>query len=360
MKTGIANLPLHYGSTPRWLFEKMTVLAREISLVIILEYGIGEYLKKLANPNWFQAFGCVLGFDWHSSGLTTTTCGAIKEGLRPLQKDLGLFVCGGKGKASRKTPQELEDLGQKFSFDAKPLVYASRISAKVDNNALQDGYQLYHHTFFVTKDGQWAVIQQGMKPPTGSGQVGWARRYHWLSENGSDVVNEPHSGIASEILNLKFKILNLTASESKNNRNISTKLSWQKPERTIKILKKLQESRLPARHHLLLSDINPQKLEKIFLKTYEKQPKSFEALLGMSGVGAKTLRALSLISELVYGAPVSTRDPARFSFAHGGKDGIPYPVNRQTYDQSIEFLRQAVNKAKIGYWEKLHILRKLC
>jgi len=352
MKTGIANLPLHYGSAPRWLFEKMTVLAREISLVIVLEYGVGEYLKKLANPHWFQAFGCVLGFDWHSSGLTTTVCGALKEGLKPLQKDLGLFVCGGKGKASRKTPQELQELGQKFSFETKPFVYASKITAKVDNNALQDGYQLYHHTFFATKDGRWAVVQQGMSPNTG-----WARRYHWLSNNLSDFVNEPHSGIISQ---KRGSTLNLVASESRINREISTKIARQKPEKITHTLKKIKESTLPARHQLLLSDINPQKLEKIFLKTYEKQPKNFEELLGMPGVGAKTIRALSLISEIIYGEPASTRDPARFSFAHGGKDGSPYPVEEKTYDQSIEFLKKAVNKAKIGYWEKLHILKRLC
>ena len=355
MKTGVANLPLHYGSAPRWLFEKMVKLGREISLVIILEYGVGEYLKKLADPCWFQAFGCVLGFDWHSSGLTTTVCGALKEGLKPLQKDLGLFICGGKGKASRKTPQELEEVGQKFSFDTKPLIYASKISAKVDNNALQDGYQLYHHTFFATKKGQWAVIQQGM-----STQRGWARRYHWLSDNVWDFVNEPHSGIASENLGLKFKILNLTARESENNRTISAKLSQQKPEKIIRALQKLKETNLPPRHQILLSDINPQKLEKILLKTYETQPENFEQLLGMPGVGPKTIRALSLISELIYGAPASTRDPARFSFAHGGKDGIPYPVEEKIYTQSIEFLKEAVSRAKIGYLDKLHILKRLC
>jgi len=353
MKTGIVNLPLHYGSAPQWLFEKMTVLAREISLVIILEYGVGEYLKKLADPFWFQSFGCVLGFDWHSSGLTTTVCGALKEGLKPLQKDLGLFICGGKGKASRKTPQELEELGQKFSFDAKPLIYASKISAKVDNNALQDGHQLYHHTFLATKDGKWAVIQQGMNP-----NRGWARRYHWLSEKVTDYVNEPHSGIASEAL--KLKVLNLTTWESENNRIVSTKLSYQKPKKIISTLKKLKESNLPPRHQILLSDINPQKLEKILIKTYETQPQNFEQLLGMPGVGPKTIRALSLISELIYGAPASTRDPARFSFTHGGKDGIPYPVEEKTYTQSIEFLKEAVNKAKIGYLDKLHILKRLC
>jgi len=352
MKTGTANLPLHYGSAPHWLFEKMTALGREISLVIILEHGVGEYLKKLADPCWFQAFGCVLGFDWHSSGLTTTVCGALKEALKPLQKDLGLFVCGGKGRASRKTPQELEEMGQKFSFETKNLIYASKISAKVDNNALQDGYQLYHHTFFATKDGKWAVIQQGMNP-----QRGWARRYHWLSDTVVNYVNKPHNGIASAHRGI---VLNLTATQSKNNRAISSKISRLKPKKTIKTLKKLKESNLPQRHQILLSDINPQRLEKIFLKTYEAQPENFEQLLGMPGVGPKTIRALSLISELIYGVPISTHDPARFSFAHGGKDGIPYPVEEKTYTQSIEFLKEAVNKAKIGYLDKLHILKRLC
>ncbi|MGB9911083.1 MAG: DUF763 domain-containing protein [Microgenomates group bacterium] len=355
MKTGVTTLPLHYGSAPRWLFEKMSKLAREISLVIIMEYGVGEYLKKLANPWWFQSFGCVLGFDWHSSGLTTTTCGALKEGLKPLQKELGLFICGGKGKTSRKTPEELKDLGQKFSFNSEPFIYASKITAKVDNNALQDGYQLYHHTFFATKNGQWVVIQQGMNEKNHL-----ARRYHWLSDNLVDFVNEPHSGIITSTKKINLPILNLTDSESKNNREITTKISWEKPEKNIFLIKKLKENKLPLRHQILLKDINPKKLEKIFLKTYENKPKNFESLLGIAGVGPKTIRALSLISELIYGAPASTRDPARFSFAHGGKDGIPYPVDKKTYVQSIEFLKEAVNKAKIGYWEKLHILKKLC
>lgn len=352
MKTGTVNLPLHYGTTPRWLFEKMTKLAREISLVIILEQGIGEYLQKLADPLWFQAFGCVLGFDWHSSGLTTTTCGAIKEGLRPLQKDLGLFVCGGKGKTSRKTPQEIEELAQKFSFESKPFIYASKMSAKVDNNALQDGYQLYHHTFIFSKSGHWIVIQQGMNPKNN-----WARRYHWCSQKNLDFVNEPHAGIIGF---RKKSVLNLVAKKSENNRKISTILARQSPEKTIKTIKKLQEIKLPRRHRVLLSDINPQKLEKILLSTYEKQPKNFEDLLGMEGVGAKTIRALSLIAELIYKTPASTADPARFSFAHGGKDGIPYPVDKKTYTHSIMFLKEAINKAKIGYWEKLQILKKLC
>ncbi|HUV42329.1 MAG TPA: DUF763 domain-containing protein [Patescibacteria group bacterium] len=351
MKTGTANLPLHYGSAPRWLFERMTKLSREISLVLINEYGTEEYLKRLADPNWFQAFGCVLGFDWHSSGLTTTTCGALKEGLKPIQKDLGIFVCGGKGKTSRKTPKEIEDFGQEYSFNSQPLIYASRLSAKVDNNALQDGYQLYHHSFFFTKNGQWAVIQQGMQTKSH-----WARRYHWLSDDVADFVNEPHAGIASEN---RGEVLNLVDSKSKNNREITTKVAQQKPEKTSQIIKKLQKTKLPGRHQILISDINPQNLKKIFLSTYEQKPANFENLLGMKGVGSKTIRALALIAELVYGAPIATQDPARYSFAHGGKDGIPYPVDRKTYHQSIEYLREATNKAKLGYYEKLQALRRL-
>jgi len=356
LKTGITNLPLHYGQAPFWLFEKMTKLAREISLILISEYGKKEYLKRLADNNWFQAFGCVLGFDWHSSGLTTTTCGALKEGLKPFQSDLGFFICGGKGKASRKTPQELELIGQKFSFDTKDLIYTSKIVAKVDNNALQDGYQLYHHCLFFTREGEWAIIQQGMH-----NQLRSARRYHWLSEKVNDFVNEPHAGIVSQSINRNSQrpILNLVAKKSQKNRETSTQVSKEKPEKTIQIIKKLQQSNLPKRHQILMADINPKNLEKIFLSTYEKQPQNFEELLGIKGVGPKTIRALSLISELVYGSPASTRDPAIFAFAHGGKDGIPYPVDRKTYHQSIEFLKVALSKAKIGYYDKLRAFRRL-
>lgn len=355
MKTGVISLPLHSGSAPAWLFTNMVKLAREISIIIICEYGPNEYLKKISDPSWFQAFACVLGFDWHSSGSTTTTCAAIKEGLKPVQKDFGVFVCGGKGKTSRKTPFELEEVGQKYSFDAKPYVYASKMSAKVDNCAVQDGYQLYHHTFFATKRGKWAVIQQGMNPFNR-----WARRYHWLSDNVSDFVNEPQSAIISQVINRNLEVRNMVAKESKGNREISTKVSWQNPQKISKTIKRLKEINLPQRHHLLISDINPDNLDKIFLKTYTKHPKNFEELLGMEGVGPKTIRALSLISELIWGASVSTKDPARFSFAHGGKDGTPYPVNQKTYNKSIEILKEAVQKAKLGYYERLHALKRLC
>lgn len=351
MKTGIANLPLHYGSCPRWLFENMVKLGRAITETFVYEHGAEEFLCRLSDPYFFQSLACVLSFDWHSSGATTTVCGALKEGLRGTERELGIFVCGGKGRVSRKTPHELEELGQKYSFNSQPLIYASKISAKVDNNALQDGYQLYHHTFFATKDGKWAVIQQGMNSSTH-----WARRYHWLSNNVSDFVNEPHLGITCDY---RRSVLNLVAQESKKNRQISTKISQQKPEKTLKILKGLQQTKLPQRHEVLVSDINPENLKKIFLTTYKNQPKNFEKLLGMRGVGLKTIRALALISELVWGAPASTKDPVLFSFAHGGKDGIPYSVDKRTYQQSINYLTEGINKAKIGHFEKLQALRRL-
>ena len=358
MKTGTANLPLHYGSAPRWLFEKMTQLAREISIILVTEYGSEEYLKRLSDPNWFQALGCVLGFDWHSSGLTTTTCGALKEGLRPVQKALGLFVAGGKGRASRKTPEEITN--SKIP-SCQSLIYASKLAAKVDNNALQDGFQLYHHSFFFTKAGQWAVVQQGMSLDPFGMNKGWARRYHWLSDEVSDFVNEPHSAITSQVPSTQSQtpIMNLVASESKDNRQVTARVSQVKPEANIKTLKKLQQANLPQRHQVLLADINPDNLRKIFLTTYADQPENFEKLLGMKGVGPKTIRALSLIAELVYGTPASTRDPARYSFAHGGKDGTPYPVDKKTYQQSIQFLNLAIKKAKIGHYERLRALQRL-
>lgn len=348
MKTGVANLPLHYGSAPSWLFEKMTRLAKEITLVIASEFGAGEFLKKMADPFWFQSLGCVLGFDWHSSGLSTVTCGALKEGLKPLQRELGIFVCGGKGSTSRKTPFEIEEIGQQIGQDTNSLVYASKIAAKVDNNALQDGYQLYHHSFFFNQKGQWAVVQQGM-----NNQTHWARRYHWLSDDVDDFVCEPQSAIAC---NHQAEVFNLVARESAQARKTTAVISCQKPEKTIKVIKKLK---LDCRHEVLTSDVNPENLRKIFLSTYMRQPEDFEALLGMKGVGPKTIRALSLIAELIYGSSVSTRDPAKYSFAHGGKDGTPYPVDKKTYKQSIEFLRKTINQAKLGYYEKLHALRRL-
>ena len=351
-RTGVANLPLHYGKVPQWLFGRMWQLAREITIAIVDEFGAEEMLRRLSDPYWFQAFGCVLGYDWHSSGVTTTVCGALKEGIRGREKELGLFVAGGKGKTSRKTPAEIENFGHLLEMDPSPLVYASRMSAKVDSSALQDGYQLYHHVFFFTTNGSWAVVQQGMNDINR-----YARRYHWLGEKVTDFVCEPEAAICSQA---RGEALNLVASESTEARDIITHIAAEeKPNKIVSQLNKLKTMTLPQRPYIALEDIHPDRLSKIFLSTYERKPQDFESLLGLGGVGPKTLRALSLISELVYDIPVSLRDPASYSFAHGGKDGYPYPVDRKTYDSSIEFLTQALDKAKIGDKEKLDAFRRL-
>ena len=351
-RTGIANLPLHYGKAPRWLFERMVPLAREITIAIVSDFGPEEMLRRLSHPYWFQAFGCVLGFDWHSSGVTTTLCGALKESIKGMEQDLGLFVAGGKGKTSRQTPSEIERWGDLISLEPAPLVYASRMSAKVDSSAVQDGYQLYHHTFLFTLGGSWAVVQQGMNEANH-----YARRYHWLGETVTDFVNEPHAAILSEA---RGQALNLVASESEPARNTITDIATEeKPEKTIDELKRLKTLNLPPHHQILTSDLHPDSLRKIILSTYERQPQDFEQLLGLAGVGPKTIRALSLIAELVYGVEPSYRDPARYSFAHGGKDGIPYPVDRQTYDRSIELLSRAIGRTKLGLSEKRQAFDRL-
>jgi len=351
MKTGTADLPLHYGKTPRWLFDRMKQLARAVAVVMVEEFGTLELLRRLADPYWFQAFGCVLGFDWHSSGVTTTTCGALKEGLRGLEHELGLYVAGGKGATSRRTPAEIEARAEELAMPPARLIYASRMVAKVDSAALQDGYQIYHHTFVFDRQGHWCVVQQGMNTVTR-----YARRYHWLSETVSDFVCEPHAAVCCDE---RGEPLNMVAAESAAAREASAQLAQQKPVWLLGELKRLQRLELPARHELLLRDIHPERLGRIFIKTYEQQPQDFERLLGLKGVGPKTIRALSLLSELIYGTPLSFRDPARFSFAHGGKDGTPYPVDRPTYDRSIKVLKRAIKRAKLGRREELEAFRRL-
>ncbi|MGQ9602419.1 MAG: DUF763 domain-containing protein [Candidatus Bipolaricaulia bacterium] len=357
MHTGTAELPLHYGETPRWLFERMRELARQIALLMVDEFGPIGLMERLSDPFWFQALGSLLGFDWHSSGLTTTTGAALKEGIRGLERELGLFIAGGKGATSRKAPQEIVSWGPELRVDPAELVYASRMSAKVDNSALQDGYQIYHHLFIFDREGHWAVVQQGMNE-----QTGYARRYHWLRGLRPDFnfVEEPHSAICCD---RRGEALNLVSKESSEARQVTTELACERPERLAKELERLkvqgQGLSLPPRHQLLLQDIHPERLEKIFLKTYERQPEGFEALLSLEGVGPKTVRALALLSELVYGAELDWRDPARYSFAHGGKDGHPYPVDRRGYDRTIEVLRRAIEEAKLGRREKLAALKRL-
>src|SRR5918995_1373744 len=315
-QTGIAHLPLHGGKAPAWLFQRMIRLGREIVRLIVEDHGPEELLTRISDPHWFQSLGCVLGFDWHSSGVTTTVCGALKEGIRGLEKELGLVIAGGKGATSRKTPSEIIAAGERFPLrrNAEELVYLSRLTAKIDNNAIQDGFQLYHHNFFFTLSGSWGVVQQGMNDR-------FARRYHWYSESLRSLTLDPHAAICSD-LHLQ-RTLNLVAAESEPAQTVITELSREQPEKLVTELHKLQ------------------------------------TLLGMPGVGAKTLRALTLIAEITHGTPASWKDPVKFSFAHGGKDGHPYPVNRQVYEASIEFLRKTVERAKIDKGEKDASLKRI-
>jgi hypothetical protein len=349
MRTGIANLPLHYGRPPRWLFEKMIKLSAALIEAIIIEKGRKELLCRISDPYWFQAFGAVLGFDWHSSGVTTTVCGAMKEGIKDISKELGLYICGGKGATSRKTPQEIEIKSAYLSVDTKQLIYSSKISAKVDNVCVQDGYNLYHHVFIFTNEGDWSVIQQGMNTHNR-----FARRYHWLSSRLQSYICEPHTAVCCDD---RHPSLNMVASESEASRTIVTELSREKPDTVIRETKKILS--MPARHPVLQFDINPRYLYRVLLKTYERSADDFETLLGINGVGPKTIRALALIGELLHGTTLSFRDPARYSFAHGGKDGFPYPVDRENYNKSISYLKSAIKKSKLGNNDKLKALKKL-
>ena len=352
-RTGSATLPLHGGRAPRWLFERMTELAPAIAEIIVLEAGKSEFLRRLSDPYWFQAFGCVLGFDWHSSGVTTTVCGALKEGLSRRSNELGLFVAGGKGKASRRTPTELADYGDRLGLNGARLAYESRMAAKVDSAAVQDGFGIYHHSFFLTSEGEWAVVQQGMRDDDGT-----ARRYHWLGSQVKDFVNEPHAAIASDAKG--EAVLNMVAAESADARAASAEFARLEPRMVDREIARVITMALPSRHWVdVQKDINPAHLRKVLLSTYEANPTSFEAVLATPGVGPKAVRALALVADVVYGSPASVRDPARFSFAHGGKDGHPYPVNRAVYDHSVEWLHDAVNKARIGHSDKLKALRRL-
>jgi uncharacterized protein len=351
-RTGTANLPLHGGKAPRWLFDRMARLAGGILEYMVEEIGPAETLFRFSDPFWFQSLGCVLGFDWHSSGVTTTTCGAVKEALRD-RGHLELFAAGGKGAVSRRTPQEIEEQAEKIGLgnDAPELVRASRLSAKVDSNALQDGYQIYHHFFMFTAAGDWVVVQQGMNE-----SLRYARRYHWRSRDLVDFTEDPHTAICAQRHGLT---LNLVDEKSRDTREILGCLSAQNPDKLIAELEGLQRLELPRKHQVFIKDLNPASIKRVLLKTYERQPEDFITLLGMPGVGGKTLRALALIAELIYGTSLSWEDPAQYSFAHGGKDGFPYPVDRENYDLSIEFLEKAIRSSAEERSEKVKALRRL-
>lgn len=354
MRTGVANSPLHGGFCPPWLFEQMQRLGAAMVEVIVEEFSPEEVLVRLSDPVWFQAFGCVLGFDWHSSGLTTVVSGALKEGLKDRQADLGLFFAGGKGKASRRTPQEIVAAVDQhgLSVSAEDLQFASRMAAKVDNAALQDGFQLYHHLFVFTADGTWAVIQQGMNDETG-----YARRYHWLSKGLDDFVVEPHAAVCGE---RATNVLNMTADEAGPARNASTALI-DDPHEVLRVLNEMREGKYVKQLTLPRAHPVPQasRLDKVLHRLYERRPADYAQLLGSEGVGPATVRALAMVAEVIYGTPPSRHDPVRYSFAHGGKDGHPKPVDREDYATSIHVLETALGRARIGQTDRLHALRRL-
>ena len=350
MRTGYANLPLHRGHAPRWLFEKMKELSSGIVQIIIDEFGRDEFLRRLSDPFWFQAFSCAIGFDWHSSGTTTVTCGVLKESIG---EELGIAVVGGKGKASRKVPEEIESLGERLSLSTRKiekLKYSSKMVAKVDNTALQDGYNLYHHAFIFTEDGKWCVIQQGLNQ-----ENKYARRYHWLSEKVKSFVKDPHAAICCDS---KGRTLNMVAKESEETRKASLDLVRDNPLKLKKYLTGqstlLDYGFTMPRNHLI--DL---KNFQSLMDAYEFQPKNYEELLSIKGIGPKTIRALALLSDLIYGAKPSWKDPVKYSFAHGGKDGTPYPVDRNLMEKSIEILKVGIEEARIGNKEKLNALRRL-
>ena len=350
MRRQIAHLPLHGGKAPAWLFQRMHKMAGSVCQLIVADRGPGEMLNRLADPLWFQAFGCVLGFDWHSSGLTTVTCGALGEAYRRMGADLGIHVAGGKGGRSRKTPEQIAETADRQGLDGDRLIYASRMSAKVDSSAVQDGYQIYTHHFFFSNTNDWCVVQQGMND-----RNGYARRYHWLGSTLKDFVCEPHNAVASPPAQAG-DLLNMVASGAAKSRERAAELARLEPARLLREITAGASLFLPAHHPVEPTDINPVRLAKVIRLTHECRPADFESLLGVPGVGPATIRSLALLAEMIYGEPACRQDvtrrwtpadPATFSYAHGGKDGHPFPVDRTTYDRSIAILESAVRRARI-------------
>lgn len=343
-----ADLPLHYGRVPQWLASRMKTLGRAIVESIVLEYGRDEVIRRISDPLWFQSFGAVLGMDWHSSGITTSVISALKRGLNPIAHELGIYVCGGRGKQSRATPRELYEVGNKTGLDGALLARNSRLTAKIDNTAIQDGFQIYLHSFIVTADGNWTVIQQGMNDANA-----YARRYHWHSRDFESFISDPHTSICGQNQGL---ILNLTDKTAGNTQQGVLNISNQHPTKMIQEIAKIK---MPAHHDVKAKDIDLKRLGSVIALAYEKDLQDFESLLLLEGLGPRTLQSLTLVSEVIYGTPSRFEDPARYSFAHGGKDGHPFPVPTKVYDETIATLRHAVNRAKIGHHEKQKALKSL-
>jgi uncharacterized protein len=347
-RSGSADLPLHGGRVPAWLAERMTELGTAITEQIVGCYGTSELLSRLSDPFWFQAFGSVMGMDWHSSGITTSVMGALKRGLNARFSDLGLFVCGGRGRHSRRTPDELRAFASNTGLDGEALARTSRLTAKIDNNAIADGFQLYLHSFVISGSGEWAIVQQGMNADSHL-----ARRYHWHSPDVRDFTSEPHSAIVGRP---QGTILNLVDARAAQAQQAMLTITKQPVDSTIGEARKLI---MPAHHDVRAEDVDLKRLGAVLAIAHEKELRDFASLLLVEGLGARTLQSLALIAEIVHGAPSRFADPARFSFAHGGKDGHPFPVPLKTYDESLSVLRRALDSAKLGHTEKLHGFRRL-
>ncbi|MEK6280160.1 MAG: DUF763 domain-containing protein [Acidobacteriota bacterium] len=347
-RSGVADLPLHGGRVPPWLAERMTKLGTAIAETIIHDSGISSFLSRLSDPFWFQAMGSVMGMDWHSSGITTSVMGALKRGLASRADELGLYICGGRGRYARLTPHELRLIAERRGFDAEVLIRTSRLAARIDNNAIADGFQIYLHSFVVTSNGEWAVVQQGLNE-----RSGMARRYHWHSASVSDFVAEPHTGIVGEN---QGTIMNLVDVQAKSAQTAMLEIARENPEKTLSAARHL---RLPAHHEVREKNVDLKRLGAVLAVAYECDLHDFAELLLVEKLGPRTLQSLALIAEVVHGAPSRFSDPARFSFAHGGKDRHPFPVPLKTYDESLNFLRRSLDAAKVGDREKLDGFKRL-
>lgn len=347
-RSGYADLPLHNGKVPGWLYNRMSTLGGAIIHSVVMNYGKKEAVRRFSDPFWFQALGCVLGMDWHSSGITTSVLGSLKRSVNPMFNELGLFICGGKGKHSLKTPEELLQLGNKTGIDGNALVRSSKLVAKVDNNAIQDGFQVYLHSFIVSDQGDWSVVQQGMNPHSGM-----ARRYHWSSDRLQSFIEEPHTSIVGENQGL---ILDLTNKQASPSRSAILEVVKDDPSRTVREIQRLIMSR---DHQISENDVNLKRLGAVLAVANDSGIRDFESLLLLKDVGPRTIQSLTLVSEVIHGTPSRFTDPARFSFAHGGKDGYPFAVPERTYDETIEVITSSIEKAKIGDKEKFEAIKNL-
>jgi hypothetical protein len=347
-RSGVADLPLHGGRVPPWLATRMETLGTAIAESVLYHYGPSALLSRLSDPFWFQALGCVMGMDWHSSGITTSVMGALKRGLNPRSHDLGIYVCGGRGKQSRKTPDELRAIAQRTSLDGDRLVRTSRLTARIDNNAVADGFQIYLHSFVLTTDGEWAVIQQGMNEASRL-----ARRYHWHSARVRDFTAEPHTAIVGQHAGT---IMNLVDRAARPAQEALLTIARADPSRIIAEVRHLE---MPPHHDVRASDVNKKRLGAVLALAHERDLRDFASFLLLEQLGPRTLQSLALIAEVVHGTPTRFSDPARFAFAHGGKDGHPFPVPLKVYDESISVLRRALDLAKLGRSDKLGGMSRL-